>query len=261
MARISRQACVSVLIMKSHIIFAILLLMVPSSARAAAEGESLPNADVVVRKMLERNAERQKELAGYRGMRQYVLENERFHKHAEMIVRVTGDADETKHFEVVREDGWQAARKHVLYKMLKSETDASRPAIRIMTQLNADNYAFSMVGTALIDNRMAYVADAIPRRRDEHLFVGRVWIDAQDYALAKVEGAPAKNPSFWTRSVHFTHVYRKSGAFWFPQSTESVTQARIFGATSLTINYFDYTPHTTDSSETASALLRGGAIQ
>ena len=260
MARISRQARVSVLTMKRHFILAIVLLTVPASSLATAEGQSLPSADVVVAKMVARNAERAKQLAGYRGMRRYVLENDHLHKHAEMLVRVEGDADETKHFEVVREEGWRAAQKHVLHKMLESEAQASIPDIHLTTQLSVDNYGLSMVGTALVDERMAYVIDVVPRRRDEHLFEGRVWIDAQDYALARIEGRPAKNPSFWTRSVRFIHVYQKSGSFWFPLSTESVAEARIFGKTSITINYFDYAPNSSRPSETASAAPLGAAI-
>ena len=73
------------------------------SAFGVSDGESLPSADVVVARMLAHNAQRQIQLAGYRGMRRYVLENDRLNKHAEMLVRVAGDADETKHFEVVSE--------------------------------------------------------------------------------------------------------------------------------------------------------------
>ena len=67
-------------------------------------------------------------------------------------------------------------------------------------------------------------------------------MDAEDYALARVEGEPAKNPSFWTRNVHFVQQYHKDGAFWFPTSTTSVTEAEIFGRTKVNIRYFDYTP-------------------
>ena len=241
--------------------FAILLLMVPASALAASEGESLPTADVVVARMLARNAQRQKELAGYQGMRQYVLQNDRFHKQADMVVRVQGDPDDTKHFEIVREEGWTGALKHVLHKMLETEEQASAPEMRTTTRLSPDNYTFSMVRTALADDRMEYVIEVAPRRHDEHLFEGRVWIDAQDYALARVEGRPAKTPSFWIRSVRFVHLYQKSGPFWFPLSTESLTEARIFGATRLSINYFDYKPNASQSPETASATLPGGPIQ
>ena len=194
-------------------------------------------------------------------MRRYVLENDRMNKHAEMLVRVKGDADETKHFEVVSEEGWEAAQKHVLQRMLAKESEASSPEMRLKARLSPENYEFHMAKTALLGDRIAYVIDVVPRRRDERLFEGQIWIDAQDYALAKVEGKPAKNPSFWTTSVHFVHTYQKSGPFWFPASTESVTDVRIFGATSLTIHYFDYTPNLPQTTETASAPAVGGLTQ
>jgi hypothetical protein len=255
MARVPRQAGVSVLIMKKPFIFGALLLLSISNAFGASERD--PGAELVVTRMLVHNALRQAQLAGYSGMRRYVLANDRMKKHAEMLVRVEGDADETKHFEVVTEDGWKAAQKHVLKKMLESEAEASSPEMRPRTRLSPENYEFHMVGTAFLSDRMAYVIDVIPRRRDERLFEGRIWIDAQDYALAKVEGKPAKNPSFWIRSVHFVHTYRKNGPFWFPASTESVTEVRIFGSTSLTINYFDYTPSLLQAPESASAAPQG----
>jgi len=191
-------------------------------------------------------------------MRRYVLQNDRLDKHAEMLVRVEGDADETKHFEVVSQEGWKAAQKHVLQKMLDSEAEASSPETRFKTRMSPENYEFHIVRTALLGDRMAYVIDVTPKRNEERLFEGQIWIDAQDYAMVRVEGKPAKNPSFWTRSVHFVHTYQKSGPFWFPASTESVTEVRIFGETNLTIQYFDYTPNSQQAPETASAARQGG---
>ena len=74
---------------------------------------------------------------------------------------------------------------------------------------------------------------------------------------AQREGPP-KTPRSWTRNVQFTHTYQKSGPFWFPTSTESVTEVRIFGSTSLTIHYFDYTPTPLQAPLSASAELRQG---
>jgi len=247
--------------MKNKSIFSVFLLLVTATAFGAPDGDSLPSADVVVARMLARNAQRQSQLAGYRGMRRYVLENERLNKHAEMVVRVDGDPDETKHFEVVSEEGWKAAQKHVLQKMLDSEAESSSPEARLKTRLSPENYELHMARTALLGDRMAYVIDVVPRRSEERLFEGQIWIDAQDYALVRAEGKPARNPSFWIRSVHFVHTYQKSGPFWFPASTESVTEVRIFGSTNLSINYFDYTPSSQQAPETASAARQGGLSQ
>lgn len=243
-------------------LFIALLLLFTSTAFGASEVDRLPSAEVVVARMLLHNAERQAQFPGYRGMRRYVLENDRMNKHAEMLVRVVGDADETKHFEVVSAEGWKAAQKHVLQKMLESEAKSSSPALRLKSRLSPENYEFQMASTALLGDRKDFVIDVVPRRRDERLFEGRIWIDAQDYALARVEGRPAKNPSLWIRSVHFVHTYQRSGQFWFPASTESVTEVRIFGATSLNIKYFDYAPNLMKPiPESASAAPQEGLTQ
>lgn len=115
-----------------------------------------------------------------------------------------------------------------------------------------------MVRAAMLDGRKSYLINVVPKRREERLFEGQIWVDAQDYALARVEGKPARNPSFWIRSVHFVHTYKKSGLFWFPFSTESETDVRIFGSTSVDISYFDYSPNPVAAPETARAAAPGG---
>jgi len=202
--------------------------------------------------MQQRDTQRRVLLEGYRGMRQYTLENTRMQKHAEMHVRVQSDVDGTKHFEVVDEEGWKAAHKHVFRKMLDSEAETSHPQMSPRTRIASDNYEFHMVGLEPIDGRSAYVIDITPKRHEERLFQGRIWVDAQDYALVRAEGKPAKNPSFWVRSVHFVHTYQKAGSFWFPMATESVSEVRIFGATKVTISHFDYTPKSREATERAS---------
>ena len=256
MAPVARQAGLSILIMKTQFIFAAFSLVFTASVLNAANGDLLPSADTVIVTMQQRDAQRRALLDGYRGMRQYTLENTRMQKHAEMHVRVESDVDGTKHFEVVGEEGWKAAHKHVFRKMLDSEAETSHPQISPKTRIASDNYEFHMVGIEPVQGRSAYAIDITPRRHEERLFQGRIWVDAEDYALVRAEGKPAKTPSFWIRSVHFVHTYQKAGSFWFPAATESVSEVRIFGATKVTINYFDYSPKSQQAPERASVQSR-----
>lgn len=235
--------------MKNHLLFTALFLLPTSAAIAADDPGTLPTAEQVMSRMAAQDLERQSSIEGYAGMRRYVLENQNFQKRAEMVVRVKGDPDGTKHFEVVSEDGWKAANSHVLRKMLESESETSRPELRATTKLNFTNYQFLIVGTETVSGRKAYVLETKPKRKDKYLFEGRIWVDAEDYALVRAEGSPAKNPSFWTKSTHFVQVYQKSGPLWFPFSTQSITEARLFGTTDVHIEYFDYAPQSQPSSE------------
>ncbi len=237
--------------MKYQFLLSTLLLFAANSAIAADDSVTPPAAEEIVTRMAAHDLARQASIEGYAGMRRYVLENHKFHKRAEMLVQVQGDRDGTKHFEVVSEEGWGGARKHVFHKMLESETETSRPEIRANARLIPENYDFVLVGTELVAGRAAYVLEIRPKRNEKYLFQGRIWVDAEDYALVRAEGRPAKKPSFWTKSIHFVQIYQKCGSVWFPVSTQSVTEAHLFGTTDVSIEYFDYVPKMTNPSDTS----------
>jgi hypothetical protein len=228
--------------MRNVITSALILCWALAAAAQMAQPPAM-TADEVMAKVFVRDRQREKVSQGYTGNRRYIFDNRRLHKHSEMLVSVKGDPIGAKHFEVVSEEGWKSANTHVLRKMLASETETSGPAMRAKTLLTPDNYNFSLLQIESVAGRPTYVIAVTPRRHDKYLFEGQIWIDAVDYALVRATGKPASNPSFWTRSIHFVHQYQKSGEFWFPSTTESVTQAWMFGRTEVTIRYFDYVPN------------------
>jgi hypothetical protein len=235
--------------MKYRLLLSALLLIVTNSA-IAAEGPGIPpTAEEIVNRMAAHDLARQGSIEGYVGVRRYVLENHKYHKRAEMLVQVQGNQDGTKHFEIISQEGWGGANKHVLRKMLESETETSRPEMRTSAKLNPQNYDFTLVGTEFLGSREAYVLEVHPRRNEKYLFQGRIWVDAEDYALARAEGKPAKKPSFWTKDIHFVQIYQKRGPLWFPLSTQSVTEAHLFGTTDVRIEYRDYEPKMPNASD------------
>ena len=228
--------------MRVHLILPSMLLLAATGLRVLHAEQPTPTADEVVATMLARDSERELASGGYTGDREYVLDNHKLQKRAQMLVRVTCGRNGAKHFEVISEDGWKSANKRVLRQMLATESESSHPDTRPRNRITSDNYTFRMIETSVLDGRTAYVIEATPNREDKSLFRGRIWVDAEDFALARVEGEPAKNPSFWTRKVRFVQQYHKEGAFWFPMQTTSVTDAHIFGTTDVNIRYFDYMP-------------------
>lgn len=220
------------------------LLIFVGVLAAQDTSQQLPPVNDVIAKMIQRDNQRQAALHGYMGSRRYVLDNAH-HKRAEMVVTVKCLDDGSKQFQTVSASGWSLARKHVFPGLLESESEASRPDVRERSRITPENYSFEMVGTDNLDERPAYVIAIAPKTKNKYLVQGKMWIDLDDYAILRIEGKPAKNPSFWIKSVHFVHTYQKNGMFWLAASDRSVTDARIVGATELTIEYFDYVPGTT----------------
>jgi negative regulator of sigma E activity len=238
--------------------FSLVFLICAVAMAAQDSGQQLPSANDVVCKMIERDNQRQAALHGYTAARRYVLENPRHHKRAEMLVSVKVLDNGSKQFETVSATGWGAARHHVFPRLLESESEASLPDVRERSRITPENYSFEMVGRDYINGRAAYVIAIAPETANRYLVEGRIWVDADEYAIVRIEGKPAKSPSFWIKSVHFVHTYQKSGLFWFPASNRSVTDVRILGATEVTIEYFDYSPNATTlsvSREIASGSL------
>ena len=227
--------------MKSTIKTALSALAIMISAVTTASAQTsdpLPSAEEVVAKMMQFDAQRQSELTGYTAIRQYTAVNKK--RHAEMVVRVSCDSSGAKEFTIVSEEGSGSIRKHVFQKLLNEETEASRRGTRASTRLIPDNYQFQMVGRETVETGPAYVLSVTPKTANKYLIDGRIWVDANDYSIVRIDGQPAKNPSFWVRSVHFVHTYQKVGEFWFASSTHTTSDIRIFGESELTIDNSDY---------------------
>ena len=157
-----------------------------------------------------------------------------------MVVRIVYRRDGSKEFEVESCTGWGAARQHVFPRLLEAETEASRPGSPENSRMTPENYSFAMLRADQVDGRKTYVVEVTPKKQKKYLMRGTIWVDAEDFAIVRMEGAPAKNPSFWIKSVQFSHKYQKHGPFWLAASDNSVTDVRIFGTTELRIDYFDY---------------------
>jgi hypothetical protein len=63
--------------------------------------------------------------------------------------------------------------------------------------ISADNYSLNLLGEQELGPYRCFVAEAVPRRKAKYLFEGRVWIDANDYSVVRIEGHPATKLSYW----------------------------------------------------------------
>jgi hypothetical protein len=215
---------------------AIMLFAVTSASSQTSD--LLPSADNVVAKMLRSDVERRSELTGYTALRRYMAVNK--HRRAEMVVRVDCSADGTKQFTIISEQGSRSIRKYAFYKMLSEESMASRRKTRDGSRITPANYKFNMVGQDTLDTGPAYVLAIIPKTQNRYLIDGKIWVDAKDDSIVRIEGQPARNPSFWVHNVHFVHTYQRVGQFWFASLTHSTSEIRIFGLSELTIENSDY---------------------
>jgi len=233
---------------------ACLLVCLPAAAQQANRLAPL-TANEVMERVAAMNERRNKALDNYSSLRSYHLEcHGMSHKQADMVVRVDYHSPDKKEFTILSENGSGTVRNRVFKKLLEAEGESMREENQRRSAIAPENYTFQAVDYQVTNSDEFYVLEAQPRNKNKFLFRGRIWVNAKDFAITRVEGEPAQNPSWWTVKTDFKRSYQKVGDFWLPESNESETKVRILGTAVLTIRYGEYRIKETGETKLALSL-------
>jgi hypothetical protein len=215
---------------------------------AAADGSPSPSSaaplslDLVVDNLVRRNAERAQVLRSSVATRIYRLVYHGFpgDREAEMTVRALYTSPSNKEFEIISQTGSKLVLERVFKRLLESEREAAVPEMHDRTLLNRSNYSFELVGYEPSEQGAQYVLQVTPKLKSKYVYRGKIWVDASDFAVTRIEAEPAQNPSFWTKKSEIRHEYIKVQDFWLPARNQSISYIRLGGRATLTIEYKDY---------------------
>jgi hypothetical protein len=200
------------------------------------------SGEQVVENLVAMNFKRAHALHSYHGTRLYKIE---YHgvlgaRSAEMVVDLKYQSPERKEFRIRSATGPKLIIGKVFKRLLQAEQEALGAEAQKRTALNRDNYDFTLVGYDRTTSGSRYVLSVKPRTTDRFLYRGRIWVDAKDFAVTRLDAEPAKNPSFWTKNSTIEEEYTKVSDFWLPERLYSVTAIRFGGRAELTIQYMNY---------------------
>jgi hypothetical protein len=218
-------------------------LLVAGAAKAQSAEAGLPSgltAAQIVDQIQRHNQERNQALKQYKALRHYQVEYHGFSANivGKMDVELSFDAATGKSFRIVSQSGSKMLCEKVLKRAVDSEKEASQD--KRQTALTPANYRFRLAGSETLDGRPSYILEVEPLVESKFLYRGKVWVDAADFAVVKLEVEPAKNPSFWITRTHIHSTHTHAGGFWLPAQNRSVTKVRIGGTAILTIDYGTY---------------------
>ena len=181
-----------------------------------------------------------KTLESYHALRHYEIEYRSVFKNitAKMEVELEYDAATGKNFRIVSQSGSHTLCEKVLKRALDSEKDASQD--RGAHALSPANYKFQLLGSETLNGRPSYVLQVDPISGNPYLYRGKIWVDAADYAVSRMEVQPAKNPSFWISQTLIHQTNSRIGSYWLPRQNQSETKVRIGGKAVMTIDYGPY---------------------
>ncbi|MGP8083785.1 MAG: hypothetical protein ACLPXT_12910 [Terracidiphilus sp.] len=209
-------------------------------AHADSPGNLTLTAAEIVDRMQRQNEAQRAGLQHYQAVRHYSVEYQSSYAHiaAAMEVEVNYDRGSGKSFRILSQSGPKFLCEKVLKRAVDSEREASQD--KGSTALTPANYRFELAGSESLDGRPSYILHVEPIAASKFLYRGKVWVDATDFAVVKIEVEPAKNPSFWISRTLIRSSNAKTGEFWLPQQNRSETKVRIGGTAVLTIDYGSY---------------------
>jgi hypothetical protein len=228
----------SLLRWSANALVAILIASTVSECRA--EVAATPTATEIVEQMRVHNQARTAGLKHLKSMRHYEVEYRGFSTTiaARMNVEYEFDATTGKSFRIVSQNGSKLLLEKVLKRAIDSEKEASQD--KALTALSPANYRFHLAGSENLAGRLTYILDVDPIEKSKFLYRGKIWVDAADFALVKIEAEPAKSPSFWIARTLIRQSFAKTGNYWLPAQNRSETKVRIGGTAVLTIDYGSY---------------------
>ena len=228
---------------RRNLFVAAVLIAVAATARpddTTADSTSTLSSAQIVEQMMAHEQAHNRQLKHYQALRHYQAQYRGFptNLEARMDVEVNFDSASGKRLQIVSQSGSKFLLEKVLKRAVDSETESSRQ--KTSPTLTPANYRFQLLGREDLGGRAAYILDIQPIVATKFLVRGKIWVDAADFAIAKMETQPAKSPSFWLSRplIHYTGA--KTDGFWMPQRLVSETGVRIGGRAVLTIDYGNY---------------------
>ena len=209
---------------------------------AASTTKSPLTLEQVLTNLEQRNAQRAEALEQFEAKRIYRIQYRGFpgDKDAEMVVKASFHAPDSKQFTVLTQTGSRFVIDHVLKKLLESEQEAWKAENGQGMALTRQNYDFELAGFVTSPEGSQFVLKLIPRTKNRFLYRGTIWVDAKEFAVARIEGEPSKNPSMWIKRTDIEHRYMNVNGFWLPAENHTESFTRLGGKATLSIEYRDY---------------------
>jgi hypothetical protein len=196
--------------------------------------------DEVIANMLERNRLRNEQLQRYLAVRTYEIRNSDGKLAAQAVVRVEYRAPDKKTFNKTSEEGSGIVRHLVFDRLMQSETETSSGREHHDSAITTANYTFTLAGEEDLGPYHCFVLEASPKREEKYLFEGKIWIDAEDFAIVRIAGHPAKKPSFWINRADFVRQYQRIDGFWLPCRDETSVEVKMYGRRMFTVDHQQY---------------------
>jgi hypothetical protein len=190
-----------------------------------------PDLTLILQRLEETQVQDPAQSRPYEVTREYKL----FHGYdkqptSEVLVQINSVPPDRKTYKIIQARG-QSRGVKMVRELLDRETDSAKTGRG--SQISRRNYDFVFLRQDNLGVFPEYVLGIFPKRKDKNLLLGHIWVDASTFRIRRIEGVPAKSPSFWLKNIHFTLQFAELGGMWVPVTFDAVARVRLFGEYTL----------------------------
>jgi hypothetical protein len=200
---------------------------VPSST---AEIES-PDLNLILQRLEDAQHQNPAQSRPYELMREYkVFRGNDKRPTSEVMAQINFVPPARKTYKITQARGNSRGEKMVR-ELLDRETESAKKGLG--SQISRTNYDFVFLRQETFGVVPEYVLRIVPKRKDKSLLSGQIWVDARTFRIRRIEGVPAKSPSFWLKDIHITLQFAQLSGMWIPISFDAIASVRFLGRYTL----------------------------
>ena len=152
------------------------------------------------------------------------------HPTSEVIAQIDFVPPDTKTYKIIQAKG-DSRGERMVRELLDRETDSAKKVRS--DEISRKNYDFVFLRRENFGVVPEYVLGIVPKRKDKYLLRGQIWVDASTFRIRRIQGVPAKSPSFWITTLHLTMQFAQLNGMWVPVSFDAIATIRFLGEYTL----------------------------
>jgi hypothetical protein len=149
---------------------------------------------------------------------------------SEVMAQINFVPPDLKTYKITQARGNSRGEK-IVRELLDRETESAKK--KPGSQISRTNYDFVFLRRENFGVVPEYVLRIVPKRKDKYLLRGQIWVDASTFHIRRIEGVPAKSPSFWIKDIHITLQFAQQSGMWIATSFDAIATVRLLGQYTL----------------------------
>jgi hypothetical protein len=149
---------------------------------------------------------------------------------SEVLAQIDFLPPDVKTYKVLQARG-NSSGERIVRAILDGETESSHQ--KHSREISRANYDFVLLRRQDFGVVPEYVLGIFPKRKEKYLLLGQIWVDASTFRIRRIEGVPARSPSFWLKDIHITLQFAQLGDMWIPVTFDGIATVRFLGQYTL----------------------------